>query len=106
MACHTGGFLARLTTRPEPRGTACDTRYSAPFKAENLGMVGFPSVHGKGRVWGFTRKTQRWDEVTFLVNFSTRKINPEGRAESLRDRTALESHLSPSRAACPHHSQE
>ena len=54
---------------------------------------------------GFAWKTQRWDEVTFWLNFN-KKIIPEGRAESLRDRTALESDLSPSRAASPHHSQE
>ena len=52
-------------------------------------MLGFREVHGKGRVRGFIRKTHRWDEVTFLIGFSTRKTNPEGRAESLRDRTGL-----------------
>ncbi len=75
------GSLSNLTTRPEPRETARDTTYSAPFNAEDLGMVGFPSVHGKGRVWGLESEAQRWDEVIFVIGFSKRKTNREGTAE-------------------------
>jgi hypothetical protein len=58
VAAYSPGPPEQSATHPEPRGTTCEARFLAHFRAEKLDLVGFPSVHGKGVCWRIARGVQ------------------------------------------------
>ena len=74
---HNGGIPRNQQHDPSSGGRPAKQDCSSPFKeAANLTCVGwFPGFTGRDVCWLIARDV--WEEVTFLIEFSTRKIYPQ-----------------------------
>ena len=75
VAAYSPGPPEQSATHPEPRGTTCEARFLAHFRAEKLDLVGFPSVHGKGRVLVDNKGSTALPDF-FDTFFSTKNVSP------------------------------